>query len=62
MTLKEEFCPATPAKGLNERPAPAAAPAGRAAWRKPRSRAKVDQYGKEANHKTITEALAAPEL
>ena len=37
MTLKEEFCPATPegtaAKGLSERPAPAAVPAGRAAWR-----------------------------
>lgn len=28
----------------------------------PRSRAGVGQNGKEANHKIITEALAAPEL
>ncbi len=27
----------------------------------PRSHAEADQYGKETNHKTITEALAALE-
>lgn len=61
MTLKEEFCPATPAKGLNVRTAPAAARRGGLPGVSPRSRAEVDKYGMEANDKTITEALAALE-